>query len=73
MAKPFVKLGNFSEMESQVVIAILEDAGILCYILGQGEITTGVGLGAVKGVEIQVPEEQLEEAQKILEEAKESE
>lgn len=71
MSESFVTLGNFSQEEAQVVHSILEEAGITCYLLGEDQITSGAGFGAVGGVEIRVPEEQLEHARKILEEAKE--
>ncbi len=73
MSKKFVLLGNYSIREADIVKAILEEAGILCYLLGEEKLNTGVGIGSAGGVEIQVPEEDLERAKQLLDEAKNAE
>ncbi len=73
MSKKFVLLGNYSIREADIVKAILEEADILSYLLGGEEANSGAGIGTVAGVEIQVPEEDLERAKQLLDEAKNAE
>ena len=73
MSNEFVTLGNYSTLESQFVKSILEGEGIVSYVLGDGALNNNIGLGSVGGVEIRVPEDDLERAKQILEEATDSE
>lgn len=74
MSDHLVTLGKFmSVTEAQVVKAVLGEAGIEAFIQNELTLTQYAPLSITQsGVEVQVLEEDLEEAQKVLEEARES-
>jgi Putative prokaryotic signal transducing protein len=75
MSNKLVTLGYYSSItEAHVVRALLEDSGLFANLVGE-ELNMGYSFLATPagGYEIQVPEEDLERAKQLLDEAKNTE